>query len=226
MADSEASRCPLCKLRKPKRWCPALSASICPLCCGRERELSIRCPYTCKFLREARKHEQLADLDPQTLPHPEVKLSREFLEQNGLLGAFLEESIWLAASAQPEVVDTDIREALEALIRTYLTMRSGLIYETKPGNRYAAAIVRGVRERLHTLERRLREETDVPPPRDSQILAMLVFLQRMELQVNNGRPLSRSFLDLLRRNLLEPGQTNDEDDLELDPGTGGLILPA
>lgn len=192
--------CPLCQSRKPKRWCPALNASICPVCCGREREESILCPFSCEYLREARKHEPLAELNWESLPNREVEISRQFLDQNALLGQFLGESLWLAASAQPEAVDLDLREALDALIRTYRTLQSGLVYETRPANRYAAAIASSVRERIVLLEQRLRDEAGVSPPRDSQILGMLIFFQRTELQVNNGRKRSRAFLDVLRQN--------------------------
>lgn len=197
---SESPRCPLCQARKPKRWCPARNESICAVCCGREREATIRCPYGCEFLREARRHEPLAELDPKTVPYPEVELTHRFLEENGLLGQFLGESLWLAAVSQPEAVDADVQEALDALVRTYRTLQSGLIYETRPANPYAAAISASVRARIADLERRLREEANVAPPRDAQILGMLIFFQRTALQVNNGRRLGRSFLDLLRQN--------------------------
>jgi hypothetical protein len=199
-AMPEAPRCPICQARKPKRWCPARNESICAVCCGREREQSIRCPYECEFLRESRKHEELMELDPKAVPYPELEITHRFLEENGLLGQFLGESLWLAAAAQPEAVDADLREALDALVRTYKTMQSGLIYETRPSNPYAAAITASVRARIADLERRLREEANVAPPRDSQILGMLIFFQRTELQVNNGRRLGRAFLDLLRQN--------------------------
>ena len=221
----DATRCPLCRTRKPKRWCPALNTSICPICCGREREESIRCPLTCEFLREARKHEALAELDPKSMPNRDIEITRQFLDQNAMLGQFLSESLWLAAASQPEAVDADVREALEALIRTYRTLQSGLIYETRPSNRYAAGIASAVRERIAELERRLRDETGVAPPRDSQILGMLIFFQRTELQVNNGRKLSRAFLDVLWQNQQGLAEAADGGEAELDPGAGGLILP-
>jgi hypothetical protein len=34
--------------------------------------------------------------------------------------------------------------------------------------------------------------------RDADVLGMLVFLERVELDRNNGRPRGRAFLDLLR----------------------------
>jgi hypothetical protein len=196
----EANRCPICQARKARRFCPARNDSICAICCGREREVSIRCPYECEFLREARRRENLADMNSVPVPNADIEITHRFLEEHALLGQFLGESLWLAAAAQPEAVDLDVREALDALIRTYRTMQSGLIYETRPANPYAASLTVAIRDRIEELRRRLREEAGMVTLRDSQVLGMLVFFQRTELQVNNGRRLSRSFLDVLRQN--------------------------
>lgn len=187
--------------------------------------MSVRCPFTCEYLREARKHESMAELDYHSMPNQDVEISREFLIENAQLAYFLGESVWLAAASQPEAVDTDVREALDALIRTYRMLETGLVYETRPDNRFAASIASSVRERIATMEQRLRDETVVAPPRDSQILGALIFLQRVELQVNNGRKLSRAFLDAMRQN---HERMQEEDALlesEPDAGHGGLVLP-
>lgn len=130
----------------------------------------------------------------------EIALSHEYLEANAMLGSFLGEALWLGAQSEPMSVDSDMREALEALIRTYRTLQSGLVYETRPENPYAAGIAARVRARIVELEDRLREHPEVPRPRDADILRMLVFFQRTELQVANGRRSGRAFLDLLRQN--------------------------
>jgi hypothetical protein len=45
-----------------------------------------------------------------------------------------------ASLAQPGAVDSDVRDALESLIRTYRTLQSGLYYETRPTNLIAAGL--------------------------------------------------------------------------------------
>ena len=44
----------------------------------------------------------------------------------------------------------------------------------------------------------------MPPLRDADVLGVLVFLQRLELQHSNGRRKGRAFLDFLRAYLPEP----------------------
>lgn len=195
-----ALKCPVCEVRKPARACPARGDFICSACCGQHREHTIRCPLSCEYLREARRREPLRDLDPQSLPNRDIELTHAYLEKNSMLGYFLGEALWLAAQAEPACVDGDMREAIEALVRTYRTLQSGLIYETRPENPYAAEIVTRVRARIAELDDRLREHPEVPKPRDADILGMMIFFQRTELQVANGRRYGRAFLDVLRQN--------------------------
>jgi hypothetical protein len=44
------SRCVHCQRQKGKRACPALGGSICSLCCGRHRLVTIACPSDCSWL--------------------------------------------------------------------------------------------------------------------------------------------------------------------------------
>ena len=44
----------------------------------------------------------------------------------------------------------------------------------------------------------------MPVLRDADVLGVLVFLERLELQHNNGRRRGRAFLDFLRAYLPEP----------------------
>jgi hypothetical protein len=105
----------------------------------------------------------------------------------------------LAGAMEKErAVDFDAREALDALIRTYRTLESGLIYETKPQNPYAAAIQQAMQESVAELRTELEKETGMHSLRDAEVLGTLVFLQRLELQHNNGRRRGRAFFDFLR----------------------------
>ena len=102
-----------------------------------------------------------------------------------------------------QAVDFDAREALEALIRTYRTLESGLIYETRPQNPYAAAIQRSLRESIEEFRKRMVEELGMHTLRDADILGTLVFVQRLEIQRNNGRRRGRAFFDFLTSYLPE-----------------------
>ena len=46
--------CPICQKRKAKRFCPGKDESICPVCCGTEREVTIDCPGDCPYLVASR----------------------------------------------------------------------------------------------------------------------------------------------------------------------------
>lgn len=114
--------------------------------------------------------------------------------------------IWLShslarAMVSGNAVDGDAREALEAMIKTYRTLESGLIYESRPQNPYAAAIQQALKAAVDELREQIREEAGLQVSaalKDSDILGVLVFLQRLEIQHNNGRRRGRAFLDLLR----------------------------
>jgi hypothetical protein len=96
-------------------------------------------------------------------------------------------------------VDSDVRESLDSLIRTYRTLQSGLYYESRPANLVAAAIQQKIQDAIQELRKQLSEK-GASSIRDAEILGVLVFLERVGLHRNNGRPKGRSFIDYLRAN--------------------------
>ena len=104
------------------------------------------------------------------------------------------------AHAEPGVVDLDVREALDGLIRTYRTLQSGVYYESRPDNPLAGGDLtpRCRRRSQEYRERASSEELGMTKTRDADVLGLLVFLQRFELYQDNGRPRGRAFLDALR----------------------------
>jgi len=134
------SVCELCEKRRARRYCPGVRGDICPRCCGEEREISIDCPLECEFLQEARRHEKPPEVDPDEIPNKDIEVTKQFLHRNEHLVNHIGRALVTAALTTPGVVDSDVREALQAMIRTYLTLESGLIYETHTNNPYAGAI--------------------------------------------------------------------------------------
>src|SRR5579863_6469942 len=133
--------CAICQKRRPRRYCPGVRGEICPVCCGTEREVTVRCPADCEYLVEARKHERTAGLEPAAIPHRDLGISEEFLEEN--TGLIAELSGALTGEADRSgAVDSDAREALATLIQTYRTLQSGVIYESLPSNPLAADLHR------------------------------------------------------------------------------------
>jgi hypothetical protein len=76
-----------------------------------------------------------------------------------------------------------------------------LIYESKPQNPYAAGVQEALKAGIEDLRKRIAEEAGLQVSaglRDKDLLGVLVFLQRLEIQHNNGRRKGRAFLDFLR----------------------------
>jgi hypothetical protein len=190
-------KCKICGTRKPRRFCPGVGGDICPICCGEQREVTVNCPLDCPFLREARVHEKPREVDQQELPNRDIRVTEEFLRDHEALLIFLGMKLLEGALAAPGVVDSDVREALDSLIRTHRTLQSGLYYETRPDNLVAAAIQQKVQDGVEQLRKELSEKGSTSI-RDAEILGMLVFLQRIALHQDNGRPKGRSFFDYLR----------------------------
>lgn len=193
-----AMKCQICDTRKPRRHCPGVHGEICSICCGNEREVSISCPLDCPFLMEARQHEKPQEVKIEDVPNRDVQVTEEFLHEHEPLFLFLSSRLVEAAFAWAGAVDSDVREALQSLIRTYRTLQSGLYYETKPANLIAAGIHERMQEAIEELRKELAAK-NATPVRDAEILGTLVFLERVELHENNGRPRGRAFIDHLRR---------------------------
>jgi hypothetical protein len=190
-------KCKICETRKPRRYCPGVSGDICSICCGASREVTVSCPLDCQYLMEARLHEKPVPVNPEEIPNQDVKITEEFLRDHEPLLIFLGAKLLDASLADSLALDSDVREALDSLIRTYRTLQSGLYYESLPNNLVAAAIHQKVQEAIQELRKELSEK-GATTIRDAEILGVLVFLQRVGLHQNNGRPRGRAFIDYLR----------------------------
>ena len=190
--------CPICKTRRPRRYCPAVKDQICSLCCGQEREMSLDCPLDCEYLLEARKHERPVPVNPDQFPNQDIRVTETFLRDHEPLLLAMGKSTLAAALETPGAVDYDLREALAALIRTHRTLESGLYYETRPENPVAAEIYRRLQAAAAEFRKSETEDLHMTKTRDTDVLGVLAFLQRLEIDRNNGRKRGRAFIDFLR----------------------------
>ncbi len=211
--------CAICRIRKPRRFCPGVNGDICSLCCGTEREVTVDCPFDCPYLQEARKHEHSQPVDPGKFPNRDIRVKEEFLEEHEPLLVAAANSLLEAALDTPGAVDNDVREALDALIRTQRTLQSGVYYESRPVNALANRIFGSTLSGLEEFRDLETEKLGMSRTRDADVLQILVFLQRMELDRNNGRPRGRAFMDFLRGFFSEP-----ESAIAVPPASS-LILP-
>ena len=188
-------QCAICETRRPKRFCPGVRGDICPTCCGNEREMTVECPLDCEYLMEARKHDRRTE--PIEFPNRDIEVSEKLIRENEPLLIALSGAIFGAAMETQGLVDNDVREALDALIRTYLTLRSGVYYESRPTNPLAGTIYTAVQDAAERYRKEEQEHLGVTRTRDADVLGLLVFLQHFEIDRNNGRKRGRAFLSAL-----------------------------
>lgn len=208
--------CAICAVRRPKRHCPGVGREICSICCGTEREVSVTCPLDCEYLQDARRYDKPVPLEGVKLPHEDIRLSDKFVRDNEELIAFLAQSLSTAALETAGVADFDMRDALDALIRTYRTLQAGVYYETLPDNALASRVFRTVQDDIARFRKEEQQGMGIPKIRDADILGVLVFLARLELDRNNGRRRGRAFIGLLRE--LAPAPASSE-------ATSRLVIP-
>lgn len=197
--------CKLCEKKRAKRYCPGVEGEICPACCGSERENTVDCPLDCQYLQEARAHDKPVPLREEDIPNRDVRVSEEFVRQHEDLVMFLGHALARVMGAR-RCVDGDAREGLETLIKTCRTLESGLIYETRPQNPYAAESQEALKQAVDEFRKRAAESSGMQTLRDAEVLGALVFLQRLEYQHNNGRRRGRAFFDFLRAYFPQPAQ--------------------
>ncbi len=212
--------CHICETRRPRRFCPGVRADICAQCCGAEREVTVECPFECEYLADARQHERLPDVNPDDFPNKDVRVTERFLVDNETLLGFASRALMAAAMELPGAIDSDVRESLDTLIRTYRTLESGLYYESRPANLLAAAIHQRMQERLTQFRQQSAQQSGVNTIRDTDVLGVLVFLQRLEIQHHNNRRRGRAFLNFLHTHFAEHGGP-----LASLEGASGLALP-
>src|SRR5512146_227839 len=124
--------CAICDTRKEKRFCPAVHGRICPVCCGREREVTLDCPRECVYLRQAREHERPRSAEelPADALFPQVEVAEQWVLEREPLIVGLSYAIVQRARADRGVNDRDAIGALRALAKGYETrVNSGLHYE-------------------------------------------------------------------------------------------------
>ncbi len=191
--------CPICEKRKAKRFCPARTETICTVCCGTEREVSIDCPSDCAYLVESRKH----DLDRQetdwaTVPFADTKISSSFVARHEQLILALGYALCLNARDNPAVTDTDAIAGVQSLAEAYQTLSSGIYYEKPPDYAVQRGLYDALKAAIENYRQTETRNTGVQTVRDSEIRDALIFLAQLGATRANGRPKGRAYLDLLR----------------------------
>ena len=157
------------------------------------------CPLDCEFLREGRRREKAPARNAAEFPNRDIQVPEKLVRANEQLLTLLSSTIFRTAMRVPGVVDCDVLEALDGLIRTYRSLESGVYYESRPGNPLAGSIYSTVQDALAEYRSSEQQKLGMTKTRDADVLGLLVFLQYFALNSDNGRRRGRAFLDALRQ---------------------------
>jgi len=197
--EEKALACPICNKRKAKRLCPARAESICSICCGTEREVTIDCPSDCVYLEASREYDLARlEIDWSKVPFAEVTFKRSFAETHESLLLEIDHGICLFAADHQKVVDTDVLVALQTLAETYRTQTSGIIYEKPLDYALHRALYDNLKVAIEDFRKDDARRAGMTTLRDSNIRDALIFLTQLCAAHANGRPKGRAYLDLIR----------------------------
>jgi len=204
--------CPICEKRKGARFCPAKGETICAVCCGTGREVTIDCTPDCPHLLAAHRYE---DEHPRSLPRDtpllDVNLPSDVVHAHQQLMAALAFAIAKFCATQPSATDSDVLTGMQALAETYKTLRSGIYYEKPPDTHLPRELYAALTALLAEAKQQQAERSNSSAIKDSDIFSVLVFLYRMGLLRTNGRPRSRRFIEFLRRQFPEAPELKREE---------------
>ena len=191
--------CPICEKRKAARFCPAKGETICAVCCGTEREVTIDCPADCAYLIAAHRYESEHQRSiPADTPLLDEKIPQDIVYTHQKLMAALAFSIAKFCAVQPTAVDSDVLAAILALAQTYKTLASGIIYEKPPDAPLPRELYAALTVFLAEIKKQQAERAASASLKDTEIFHLLLFLYRMGLLHTNGRSRSRRFIEFLR----------------------------
>ena len=191
--------CPICERRKGARFCPAKGETICAVCCGTGREVTIDCTPDCPHLLAAHRYE---DEHPRALPPDtpllDVNLPSDVVHTHQQLMAALAFTIAKFCATQHDATDADVLAGMLALAETYKTLRSGIYYEKPPDAHVPRELYAALTTFIAEVKQEQAERSNSAALKESDIFLILVFLYRMGLLRTNGRPRSRRFIEFLR----------------------------
>jgi hypothetical protein len=192
--------CPICQKRPPKRFCPALGERICPICCGKEREVTLDCPLDCSYLIAAHRYEaeHRQPISPDQFPYREIEFPVEYVYEHWPVITTLAAAILQFHLQHKDLNDHSAYSAIESLAETYRTLGTGILYEKPPVEPVAHTLYTQLAESVQNLRKEVERAGLASALKDADIFKLLVFLLRICKQETNGRPRSRAFLEFLR----------------------------
>jgi len=192
--------CAICEKRPPKRFCPAKGEKICAICCGREREVTIDCPFDCPHLMAAHRWEaeHRKPLAAEQYPYRDVSVREDFVYERWAVITGLAATLLDFQIQHRDLNDGAVCSAIEALGETFRTLGTGIYYERPPDAPLARALYGRIAEFLQEFRKSESGRPGIPSLKDADIFQLLVFLLRVARQETNGRSRSRAFLGFLQ----------------------------
>jgi len=174
--------------------------SICSICCGTEREVTIDCPSDCAHLVASRQYDMSRlEIDWAKVPFAESKFNRTFAETHGALPVYLDHAICKFAAEHRATVDMDVRATLQTLAESYRTQASGIIFEKPLDYALQRAMNDSLKAAITEFREKEAQRVGMTTVRDSDIRDGLIFLTQLCAVHENGRPKGRAYLDLIRQ---------------------------
>lgn len=150
------NKCPLCRQKKGKRFCSALSQSICPTCCGRERLRSLKCDPACPYIERVRERQFLRWLT--RVQEVDYELSEKVMHAfPWMLSSFFATLADFHLSFR-SLTDEQAGEALHSVIQSLETEAKGILYEPASPNPSVQTLIRALRERIHHIRDQVKNE--------------------------------------------------------------------
>jgi hypothetical protein len=212
--------CPLCRQRKARRTCPALTDQICPICCGTKRLVEIRCPSDCPYLATAREHPPAAVVrqhrqDLGLL----VESLRDLNDRQSQVFFLLATLIARYRSSELEsIVDEDVVQAAGTLAATFETAVRGVIYEHRAASLPAARLATALKAALSEAA----AGAGSPFERDAAVVLRRIE-QAARRTIDAGGSNARAFIGLLERVVQRP--PDGENDASVSSDGPRLIVP-
>lgn len=204
-------KCISCYQRKGKRACPGLEGMICTKCCGTKRGAEIMCTRVCAHLPKAETYhnqkkelKELKDRVRQIEPPEETEFSNEQVKvitmcHLAILHFYYEEG--------PELVDKDVHEAMELLIKNCRTRQTGLIYEQRADRAVVQALMSKLDEMINFLVKKEKMKLD-------EILSTLERIVEMIIISRSRGESEREYLNFIEKIFQEDVYGDYEEDEE------------
>jgi hypothetical protein len=209
--------CPLCHTRKPRRACPALHQTICPVCCGTKRLTEIQCPDDCVYLTSAREHPAAVVKRQQQHDVAILLPTLQGLSERQHQLFFLFQS--LIARHTPEgfsrLLDDDVADAAAAVAATLETAARGVIYDHAAPSRPAQRLASEMKAMLADIQQQGVKVYD------REVASVLRAIEKGARETRTIEPGDASYLTLMAR-LLQRNKAGKDSPAEPPPS---LIIP-